>query len=561
MRVLSYNKHTVEQSARKHYKNKSKLTSRIGLFFAALVIMSSGLSGIVHAAPGDYVWQEAGTGVAGIERGYFSMTSSADGSKLAVVDNSNGSGGYIYTSADSGATWTKQTGSGVRNWWSIAGSSDGTKLAATVMGGYAYTSTDSGVTWTERTAVGAGTWSSIVSSADGTKLAVVDSISGIYTSTDSGATWVARPSAPTSIFGLTSSADGTKLAATSDYVYTSTDSGATWTKQTGSGFSNWGPIASSADGSKLYLAQDFTFGYFYTSTDSGITWQPVTSAGYGMWLHITTSADGIRAVATSGSRLYTSADSGATWAEQVTGAPMFSDAFSSITSSVDGTKLAASMNNGSIYLATLQGAATASVPFSTLTSGSNVAPSTAVSGATLSATSMTCYSLNNASVKTLGIAGVTAPVGFNLLGGIAYDLTCTKAGGSADVTLALNAHYTDLSMLRVYKQDAVTKKLTDVTSQVTLANKVVGNQTVTAVTYTITDGANFDEDKAVNSTIVDPLYIGEVQVAAAATTETATTLASTGVNIWYIITAGVALLITATVITIRCVAIGKKSQH
>jgi photosystem II stability/assembly factor-like uncharacterized protein len=54
------------------------------------------------------------------------MASSADGTKLAFGDN----GGYIYTSTDSGATWTERTTMGSNQWISIASSSDGTKLAA-----------------------------------------------------------------------------------------------------------------------------------------------------------------------------------------------------------------------------------------------------------------------------------------------------------------------------------------------------------------------------------------------------------------------------------------------
>ena len=56
------------------------------------------------------------------------MASSYDGSKLVAATN----GGYIYTSADSGATWT-QTGS-QQPWTSVASSSDGTKLVAVTAG-------------------------------------------------------------------------------------------------------------------------------------------------------------------------------------------------------------------------------------------------------------------------------------------------------------------------------------------------------------------------------------------------------------------------------------------
>jgi hypothetical protein len=49
--------------------------------------------------------------------------------------------------------------SGYRSWISIASSSDGTKLAATVIGGYIYTSNDSVVNWTQQTGLGSiNTW-------------------------------------------------------------------------------------------------------------------------------------------------------------------------------------------------------------------------------------------------------------------------------------------------------------------------------------------------------------------------------------------------------------------
>ncbi|MCA9326253.1 hypothetical protein KC976_01460, partial [Candidatus Saccharibacteria bacterium] len=106
-----------------------------------------------------------------------SITSSADGTKLAAVVD----GGSIYTSADSGATWTERTSAGSRNWASIASSTDGTKLAAVVDGGYIYTSADSGATWTERTSAGSRNWYSITSSTDGTKLAAGVNGGKIYT--------------------------------------------------------------------------------------------------------------------------------------------------------------------------------------------------------------------------------------------------------------------------------------------------------------------------------------------------------------------------------------------
>ena len=49
---------------------------------------------------------------------------------------------------------------------SSAASADGTKIAACVNNGYIYTSSDSGATWTEQTALGSKRWGSLVINKD-----------------------------------------------------------------------------------------------------------------------------------------------------------------------------------------------------------------------------------------------------------------------------------------------------------------------------------------------------------------------------------------------------------
>jgi hypothetical protein len=71
----------------------------------------------------------------GSTKSWGSITSSSDGAKLAAVVN-NAINGNIWTSTDSGATWTEDTSVGsTKNWYSITSSSDGTKLAAVVNNG------------------------------------------------------------------------------------------------------------------------------------------------------------------------------------------------------------------------------------------------------------------------------------------------------------------------------------------------------------------------------------------------------------------------------------------
>ena len=306
---------------------------------------------------------------------WLSITSSADGTKLAAVTNR----GSIYTSTNSGLIWnevpnTSDIGS-YYSWNSITSSADGTKLAAVTNEGSIYTSTDSGLTWNEapNTSTNPNTnnpygWLSITSSADGTKLAAVTNRGSIYTSTNSGLTWIEASN--TSDIGnnyhwlsITSSADGTKLAAVTNggSIYTSTNSGLTWieasnTSDIGNNY-HWRSITSSADGTKLAAVTNL--GSIYTSTTSGQTWNeaPNTTTNQNTndsyyWISITSSADGskLAAVENYGS-IYTSTDFGITWNE----VPNTFDIgnrydWQSITSSSDGTKLAAVTSSGSIYI-------------------------------------------------------------------------------------------------------------------------------------------------------------------------------------------------------------------
>lgn len=186
------------------------------------------------------------------------IAASADGTRLAAACY-YAFGAPIYLSTNSGVTW-EQSGAPLMNWSGIASSADGTKLAATVMNGLIivggqptnwsgliYTSTDSGTTWRPAD-VPRTNWYSIASSADGTKLAAVVSGGAIYASSNSGGTWI-KTSAPAKAWlGIASSADGRKLlASAAGWLYTSTDSGLTW-KSNYVTPGTWSSSASSADG-------------------------------------------------------------------------------------------------------------------------------------------------------------------------------------------------------------------------------------------------------------------------------------------------------------------------
>lgn len=247
-----------------------------------------------------------------------SVASSSDGTKLAAAVMASSSAtfytiGYIYTSTDSGNTWTHQTAAGSRFWQSITSSSDGTKLFAVEAGdygyggGYVYRSTDSGLTWTQLAADGSRLWYSIASNSDGTHLVAVVALSSsntngyVYTSTDFGVTWTQQTAAGSNWFSVSANSDGSKFIALSSsrIYYTSVNYGVTWTQQTPAGLTVFSAIAANSDGSLLAAFPDnlSSNDYIYTSSDSGTTFTPQTAAGSRLWRSITMSNDGSKIAA------------------------------------------------------------------------------------------------------------------------------------------------------------------------------------------------------------------------------------------------------------------------
>ena len=85
----------------------------------------------------------------------------------------------LSTSQVTAQDWMQADASGA-NWYSLASSADGTKLVAANLWDSIYTSTDSGVSWTPRES--SRNWFSVASSADGSKLVALDENGQIYTS-------------------------------------------------------------------------------------------------------------------------------------------------------------------------------------------------------------------------------------------------------------------------------------------------------------------------------------------------------------------------------------------
>jgi hypothetical protein len=274
---------------------------------------------------------------------WTSVASSSDGTKLIAVVN----GGGIWTSTNSGNTWSSQNNAPTEAWYSVASSGDGTKLFAVAnpTNSYSaaiYASTDSGVTWTITTAP-PEYWESVASSSDGTRPYAAVAGGGIFT--NSLGTWYESSAPSESWKSVASSSDGTNLVAVVNAggIWTSTDAGDSWSSHNNAPTATWSSVASSSNGTKLVAVVDD--GGIWTSTDSGNTWSSQNNAPSAEWVSVASSSDGNELVAV-GAGIWTSTDAGITWSLQ-TNAPM--ENWISIASSSDGTKLVAAVYGGGIY--------------------------------------------------------------------------------------------------------------------------------------------------------------------------------------------------------------------
>jgi len=221
---------------------------------------------------------------------------SATGSNIIVGGSSSGT---IYTSTDGGATWMNQsapTFGAFNNVRQIASSGDANRLGLILYGTCPiFTSVDGGVTWSTNNDSPVNYWSGIASSADGSRLVATSPNIGVWISTNYGVNW-SSALASDSVMSVAGSADGRRLlGAAFGKVYLSTDYGATWSSQD---FQNMdgNAAASSADGSRLAVSSYFGI---FMSTNSGVTWSNASLSALG-WDGVATSADGHRWMAHSG---------------------------------------------------------------------------------------------------------------------------------------------------------------------------------------------------------------------------------------------------------------------
>jgi hypothetical protein len=310
---------------------------------AFLVAPQSNVCTLLSDASGGVGWSQWAS-----SNSWSSVATSSDGTKLVATVR----GGNIYTSGNSGTNWTSRGTSA--SWFSVASSTNGAKLVAAAFGGQIRTSTDAGAHWTTRDQ--SRNWTVVASSADGTKLVAVNfgntnTLLGgdIYTSTNGGTNWTAH-NRSNLWCAVASSADGNCLVAAERWsiqsgggasIYRSTDGGITWTScYTNPTAAWWKAIACSADGTKLVAADQYEI---YTSSDGGTNWTPRMG---GEWSTVASSADGATLVAASSEFILISTDFGANWAVRE-GTPWAN--WSGLALSANGTRLVATVDGGPIY--------------------------------------------------------------------------------------------------------------------------------------------------------------------------------------------------------------------
>jgi photosystem II stability/assembly factor-like uncharacterized protein len=309
-----------------------------------------------------FVWTQT---IAPNNATWTGIASSADGTKLAACCN------YptiaVYTSINTGYTWTKVPTPSTQNPWTggplncMASSADGNELVvgggttySTTNSGYIYYSNSGGSLWWQTYIPGElfwENWTSIAESTSGATMVAAGHYT-IFVSTDTGSSWSSRANAPNPRGywkTVACSADGKKLVATDVIqIYTSTNTGNSW-YLTSAPSNQWSAIASSSDGTKLVACNDYSIGRIYTSTNSGLAWTQTIAPSNTFWSAVTSSTDGTKLAACSYSgNIYFSTNSGLTWSSN-----SFPTRVSAMASSADGTKLFAAFNGGGISIGQL----------------------------------------------------------------------------------------------------------------------------------------------------------------------------------------------------------------
>ena len=252
---------------------------------------------------------------------WVSLASSADGIRMYAV----GVGG-VYSSTDSGHTFSGPNGFFSGGWTGIATSADGNRVYAVTASKAIYASSDAGVNWLPILSTSASNCTSIACSADGTKVIAAVKNGSVFISANSGGSWAGTGlangtwnvayagngssyiigganalyiSATLSTFtatftGVAASYDGSKFAACSSAGLIYTNSGAGWGSAPGP-FSNLSCLAGSSDLTRLVTGGNG--GGIYSSVNFGQNWSLLAGSTNQVWAGLATSADATKLAA------------------------------------------------------------------------------------------------------------------------------------------------------------------------------------------------------------------------------------------------------------------------
>lgn len=272
----------------------------------------------------------------------------AAGVVLAGIAPSGGSGGTLYRSTDSGASWTEVAAVSGTSVHDIEFDASGKAYLGTLNG--VWTSTDDGATWTQQS-LGIGvndqTFEVTIDPNNSSVIwaGVADALgsqtNNVLVSTNGGVTWSNKTppgAAGTSCQGIgIDPTDSTKIFAAfggafgGGSVYVSSNSGTTWTNRSAGLPAN--PMNDVVhDGSRALLCGGQLFGSqnvgLYETIDDGVTW---TALHDGSWpnlvihdIEIDPANSSVIYVASAGSGVYRSTDGGANWTFGLSGTGSFS---------------------------------------------------------------------------------------------------------------------------------------------------------------------------------------------------------------------------------------------
>ena len=282
-----------------------------------------------------------------------------------VFNNANvmlavGTSADLWRSTNNGTSWGKVTTSNdsydnTLTWKAIDSSTSGEKLVACVYGGNIWTSTDSGDTWTEDADVGlTKNWNDLTSSNTGAEIYSIVKNGYIWKSTDTGSNWTQLTDSAINSAkdweAISTDKNGEYTAAVvyGGYIYISDNSG-NWTEITSTSTQNWKGISvSSQSGQRIFAAA--YGGNIWKSTNYGVTWTMIEGdiSSTKNWNDISVNKIGRKmAAVVYGGNIWISTNYGNNWVEKSVGGRVRN--WTSVSIDPSGTYIVASEENGNLW--------------------------------------------------------------------------------------------------------------------------------------------------------------------------------------------------------------------